>query len=189
MDRLVISPAFCILTSFLLLVLHFRWLTAAAFAASMHELCHVVAVRLCGGRIFRVQLRIGGAELETDGLPLGKELLCTLAGPVGSLSLLLLRRIFPEAAVCGLLQGIYNLLPVYPLDGGRALHCLLRLLLPGKDWTLKLETGISIGTVAGLVLMLLKRRLFPMAAALSACTLLGGIARKIACKSSHPALQ
>lgn len=54
-----------------------------------------------------------------------KEALCALAGPVGSFSVVLLAEYFPEAALFGLVQGLYNLLPVYPLDGGRILRCLL----------------------------------------------------------------
>ena len=58
----------------------------------------------------------------------GRELICILAGPAASLLLLCLARIFPRVAICGLIQGCYNLLPIAPLDGGRALHCLLSLL-------------------------------------------------------------
>lgn len=51
----------------------------------------------------------------------GSELICALAGPAGSIALLLLAEYMPKVAICGMVQGIYNLLPVYPLDGGRAL--------------------------------------------------------------------
>lgn len=58
----------------------------------------------------------------------GRELLCVLAGPAVSFSLLALARFFPRIAICGLVQGIYNLLPIYPLDGGKALRCMVSLL-------------------------------------------------------------
>ena len=68
--------------------------------------------------------------MEIGALSYGKELFCALAGPLGSLSLILVGRLFPRIALCGAFHGLYNLLPLYPLDGGRALHCGVRLLLP-----------------------------------------------------------
>ena len=52
-----------------------------------------------------------------------QEALSALAGPAGSFLMLLLCRVFPEAALWGTVQGLFNLLPVYPLDGGRVLRC------------------------------------------------------------------
>ena len=189
MDKVEITPTFCVFASCLLLMLPFRWLFAAVSAAAVHELCHVGAVRLCGGRIFGVRLWIGGAELETDSLPLWREILCTLAGPVGSLSLLHFRVCFPEAAVCGLLQGSYNLLPFYPLDGGRVLHCLTQLIIPNKKWAERTETGIVLVFAFGISLLFLRYGLFLPILILAACLITGGITRKIACKSSRLALQ
>ncbi len=65
-----------------------------------------------------------GAKIESYGLSGTGELLCILAGPVGSLMLLLVLRVLPTLGLFGLIQGFFNLLPVYPLDGGRAVVCI-----------------------------------------------------------------
>ena len=112
-----------------LLVLPLRWLIAAFAAAFFHELCHWSAVRLCGGSMADFHMGIGGAQMEVAGLSRGQELFCALAGPLGGLLLLFFAKWFPAVAVCGVFQSAYNLLPVYPMDGGRALRCGARLIL------------------------------------------------------------
>ena len=84
MRRVEALPSACILAAFLLLTLPLRWLLAAVFAAGGHEICHVLAVRLCGGRIFRIQIGPAGAALETDSLSFPREMLCALAGRRGA---------------------------------------------------------------------------------------------------------
>ena len=54
-----------------------------------------------------------------------KQMICILAGPAGSLLLLLTAEYLPRLALCGLVQGLFNLMPLHPLDGGRALRCIM----------------------------------------------------------------
>ena len=125
-----ITPSACMTAALLLLLLPLKWLAAAFFAACFHELCHYATLCLCRMRPKKLEIDANGASMEIDTLSYGKELFCALAGPLGSLLLFFVGRLFPRIAICGAFHGLYNLLPLYPLDGGRVLHCGLRLLLP-----------------------------------------------------------
>ena len=114
----------------MLLVLPLKWCAALAGAAAFHELCHLLALRLCGGQARAARFGAGGAVICAWAVPAGKALFCTLAGPLGALLLLPLARWFPRLAVCAVMQSAFNLLPVSGLDGGHALRCCLELLLP-----------------------------------------------------------
>ncbi len=110
-----------------------------AFAAVLfHEFCHLLIARVAGERGLIVTLMPYGASLTISGES-GKTAAILLAGPIGSLLAasisLSLAWLIPETY--GLLKGfvranvsvaLVNLLPAYPLDGGR----LIRELLPFK---------------------------------------------------------
>ncbi len=115
---------FWILTALFLLTIPLRWFFAAVIAAAVHELGHIAAVGLLGAEIKEVQIGAGGAKLCASPLSRNREIICVLAGPAASLMLMLFARIMPRVAICGLVQGVYNLLPIYPLDGGKALRML-----------------------------------------------------------------
>lgn len=116
----------------MLLMLPLQWLLAAAVAAMYHELCHILSIRLCRGNIHSFSFSTDGAKLDIADLSPAQELICSLAGPIGGLSLLFLSKWIPRIAVCAAFQSLYNLLPIYPLDGGRALRCGITLLMPEK---------------------------------------------------------
>lgn len=104
------------------LLFPFQVTAGILMAAAVHELGHILTIRLTGGKIRRLVLHAAGARLETDPMEPGQELLCALAGPAAGALTVLAWRWFPELALAGLVQTIFNLLPVYPLDGGRAWH-------------------------------------------------------------------
>ena len=101
---------------------------ASFTAALFHELCHILAVLLAGGKIEGIKVGLSGAVIEASFLSPWGELFSIIAGPAGSLSLLLLSSVLPKLSICGIVQGLFNLLPVYPLDGGRVVRCMCSLL-------------------------------------------------------------
>lgn len=126
---LFISSGCCILLAWMILVLPLQWIMPAMAAAFIHEVCHYAAILLCTGRTTGIGLYSFAARIELPQMGRGKELICALAGPIGGLALWFLSPWFPRFALCALVQSVYNMLPVYPLDGGRALRCLLQLLI------------------------------------------------------------
>lgn len=103
-------------------------------AAAAHEIGHWVAIVLSGGRVCRLRLCAVGAELVLErSLSYGRELFCALAGPAVNLLLAVCacrgtgERMLLFAGL-NLALALFNLLPVAPLDGGRALGCACCML-------------------------------------------------------------
>lgn len=141
------APALLFVLALSLLILPIQWVFAWFGAVLFHEMCHYLALRLLGSRVFRIHLSTFGAFMETEELLWHRAFFCALAGPLGSLSLCMLSGWFPRLAVCGLFQAAYNLLPIYPLDGGRALHCLLGRTRVGSACLRILEACVLTGCV------------------------------------------
>ena len=132
-NRIRIDYGFFYLAAILLLMLPLRWVAAGFLAAIFHELGHFTAVRFLGGRVFDMDISFCGAKMHASVLPTREQLLCLLAGPAASLLLILTWRFFPRLAICGFLQGIYNLIPFRSMDGAQILGCLRLLLQKRKE--------------------------------------------------------
>ena len=138
-----------LLWAVLILVLPLKWLLCAVLAAAVHELFHIGTVCLLGGRIRGIRIAPLGAVIAAEEISGYREALCALAGPAGSFLMVLLIRRFPVLGLCALVQGSFNLLPVYPMDGGRAVRCLLEAACPLR--AVKTAAVIEITVLFGLL--------------------------------------
>ena len=122
-----------------ILLLPLKWLVAVVVSACVHEVFHISAVLLTGGTVRCVRVMPLCTVIEVERIGCCQEIICALAGPAGSFLLLAVVHYFPLLGLCGLIQGVFNLLPVYPMDGGRALRCILECAFPHRavymfDW-------------------------------------------------------
>ena len=176
----------------LLLLLPLDWLIALSISAAVHELFHLVAIRILGLRVYSIKIGPFGARIYTEPMEPAKELVCALAGPLGGFILLLVAKWIPMTALCAVFQSLYNLLPVYPSDGGRAMHCLIHLLAPPR-WATSICTIADRMILALLAMILIcftiqfRIGLLPMLVV--AVPVLGRLCGKIPCKDALDKVQ
>ena len=126
--QIKINAGFYLLCAVLVLLFPIKWVVAWIVAMSAHELFHYFALRILGVQIYEISVAGGGAIMKTESLTKLEEIIAALAGPIGGLALLLLSRWAPYVAICGAIQSAYNLIPLFPLDGGRAMLRFLQLM-------------------------------------------------------------
>ena len=126
---IIVAPAVWIGLAFAMILLPLRWVIAWLLATTVHELFHILSLLVCGARIHEIRIALSGAQITTDSLTHGKEIISAVAGPLGGVLLLLLSRWLPKTAICAFVQSVFNLLPLVNFDGGRVLHGSLSLLL------------------------------------------------------------
>ena len=160
-------------------------------AMAVHELAHVVMMLACGGQVRRLTLRFADFQIAASGLGYRQELLSALAGPLVNLicgAAFCMQR--PSFAAYSLMLGIYNLLPVWPLDGGRMLFCLLEGMAPEKAEKITQAAGQGMAwlLLTGALAAILCRQ--PgIALLLGATAVRSGALGKIPCKTGGKAVQ
>lgn len=155
--RLQVSGGFWLVTAWFGLANGWRLLWIILGAAAIHELGHFLTLRRLGAASARLRLGVLGAVLETDRqqLSYGGELLCVLAGPGANLMCALLlsaagRGRWATEAGANLVLCVFNLLPLRPLDGGRALHLTVSWLAgPAAGECAARWVGASTGILLG----------------------------------------
>lgn len=133
------------------------------FAAAVHELGHLWMMRLLKCPKCRIQITVFGIKMvqeEYGGQGFRRDCLISMAGPLVNLALFALFTalggIWPESglqnapALSQLAIGLFNLLPIFPLDGGQALYSLLcaKVTLRTADWVLRAVSFLFLLPVA-----------------------------------------
>ena len=126
--RIYLSSGFYIWLSTALLMVPLRWIAAWVGAAFIHEIGHYITLRLFDVGVESVEFCGAGCVMKTAPVYGLTEVICAAVGPVASLLLVFLWKDYPRLAICALLQCMYNLLPIYPLDGGRIFFALIKML-------------------------------------------------------------
>ena len=136
-----------------------------ALTALLHECGHIFCAQRLGYTCEKISLMPYGASAtcSTDGISARDEIKLALSGPAVN--------VFMAVAVAGLwwfypvtyaytdtvfaanaVMLVVNLLPAYPLDGGKATRCILSMLLPQKVARLTVRV-LSVVVAAALVVV------------------------------------
>lgn len=141
-----------------------------AVSILLHELAHTVVGRAMGMAVDRITLFVFGgvAELRDEPRSAGAELAMAIAGPAFSLAFSAVLAFAagaaeaaggPEEAVnalgylgaVNLALAVFNLLPAFPMDGGRVLRAILWMLR--RDLTTATRQAARTGQGVALLLM------------------------------------
>lgn len=132
--RLLIHPLFILTAVVAIIFVATDFFIALIIAVVLHELAHALMAKYFGAVVARITLTpFGGAlNLQTPILTVRQKSLIYWTGPIASLLFSLLFGVmvwlFPVLfiyleylVVANFMVGIINLLPIYPLDGGKIL--------------------------------------------------------------------
>lgn len=118
---------------------------AVGISVLMHELGHAYVIRSMGWDSVIVLHGFGGVTLSRSRPSPGQQVGISLAGPAVNLALIgvsfVLLLVFPGGALgsffdflftVNLFLALFNLLPIFPLDGGQAFRAVVRIFSPAQ---------------------------------------------------------
>lgn len=143
-------------------ILVMLWLEGAeaflvlVISAFLHEAGHILAMRLCGYRVRRVDiLPMGAVIVCPEGIPDRAETIIAVSGPFASALCAAASFLWYSATgsavavyavVINLVLGLFNLLPIKKLDGGKALFCFLSEKTNKKETAERFCSAVSTVT-------------------------------------------
>ncbi len=162
MKKTEVSFSFYLTLFFALFLTPLSLLLCILAAAALHETGHILLLRHFGIPLRRLRLSAFGAEIdapEVARLSYGKELLVTLGGVAANMLAALFSAALAERydlpyffvfAGANAVLAAYNVLPVLPLDGGRALYLVTAYFfgpIVGDAVTAVTGLGVSLAFV------------------------------------------
>jgi stage IV sporulation protein FB len=161
--RVEVRPAAALLFALALFFDTDGLVSAMVPAICVHELGHVLLLKLCGRRVTCLRVGLAGLELDyAPGLDGLQGVLCAAAGPIaGGVYALTAcsvgKPFWTVSGAASFVLTVFNLLPIAPLDGGRVLCALLpgiagrrssfaaaALLLAGGVWMFLAYRSLSL---------------------------------------------
>jgi Zn-dependent protease len=151
------------------------WIPVIFISILFHELAHAGTIAMFGYGSSHVILGgMGGVTINERKARPWQDMLISAAGPLSSFALAwicsliysrvpfaqqdpMLRALLPLMYWAGIVWGIFNLLPIPPLDGGKAFRNLLRTILrENTAFIIAVWIAMLVGT--GIVIYALVRR-------------------------------
>lgn len=140
------------------------WIPILFLSVLVHELAHAAMIGLFGfGASHVILTGMGGVTINSRRARPWQDMLISVAGPVSSFALMLLcgwfyvgtqigqtdkmlRELLPRMITANFFWGMFNLIPLAPLDGGHAIRDFFRMFL---DERRAFAVATWIGIVAG----------------------------------------
>jgi len=136
--------------------LPFSYVIAIFISILVHELAHAYVANKLGYNVFKVYIGLfnGAAEMNLSQIHERDSIKIVAAGPLSNLILCFASLIFISAgysnqfitdfANVNLLLLIFNIIPIYPLDGGRLLRDGLYLIGKNRKSSVMISSSISL---------------------------------------------
>ena len=138
------------------------WLPIVFASIYAHELGHAFVTRRLGGQVDGITLHVFGGLTYTKGIRSRRDsILVSAAGPAVSIALGLIalavltgnelpegvgRTVLIALLFVNLIWGVFNLFPIFPLDGGNILLAAIsRRMTPGR--ALQVSSGVSLAAI------------------------------------------
>jgi Zn-dependent protease len=152
------------------------WLPIIFLSVLIHELAHAGAIAMFGFGASQIVLGgMGGVTINQRRAKPWQNMIISVAGPASSFVLMflagmatrtqlgqtdkMLREFLPLFAVANLWWGVFNLIPVPPLDGGHATRDFFRIFLNERTaFVISIWIAIIVG--GGVALFAFKSRQF-----------------------------
>lgn len=155
------------------------WIPILFVSVLIHELAHAAAIGVFGFGSSHVILGgMGGVTINQRRARPWQDLIISVAGPASSFLLWfvakwihhnvalaqtdrMLDELLPRLALANVFWGIFNLIPVPPLDGGHATRDFFRMFLTERNaFIIAIWIAIIVGSAVALVSLLVLKQIF-----------------------------